>query len=675
VRHVEALSAQRPVLVVFEDLHWIDPSTLELLDELVERVEELPVLMLITCRSEFRPNWTGQGHVTPLTLKRISKRESRALLDAVAGTSPLPENVINEIVTKTDGVPLFIEEVTRTLLEVQKPSGESGLDNTQLEVPRSLQDSLVARLDRLTIGKHVAQTGAAIGREFSEELLESVCELERSELDRALDELVESGLLFRRGSKLGATYIFKHALLQDASYNSLLLAKRRPLHRRIAEMLTAQTPDQAAILAHHWEGAEDFEMALHHRIEAAEQATKLYALWEAVAQYSLALDLLERLPETRETLGRHVDTVLAVIRVTGITGRTSWQDEEHRREGLRHLDKAIRTATGSENFAFLAQLEAYKGRFWADEALLTQAVEHADASGDKAVQAEVSSRFGGYLGQRGRFEDSYVHTDRAIEIYGQLGEKSLQGRVLSGEGRCFSARSGRLGDSLRYAQRVREMVKTSDDLQLKAWTAMESEPYMYKGLWEEAVRVTRENLPVAFEIGEWMVMLFASAWAAFACIKLRQLEDARRFLDEASASVEQTVGLEYPRAYFQTIVGQLHLTHGETDKALKAGRTALELAERGGYLLEQGAAQRTLGQAYATGGNRSEAEAAFHRSLEILGDIQSRPELAQTLLAYGRFKLDDDAEEGNRLLNRALELFQEMNATGWIEETQTALNT
>ena len=674
VRQLEALSAQRPVLILFEDLHWVDPSTLELLDTLVERVEELPVLMLITCRSEFRPNWTGQGHVTPLTLKRISKRESRALLDAVTETNSLPENVINEIVAKTDGVPLFIEEVTRTLLEAQKLSGESALENTHLEVPRTLQDSLVARLDRLTIGKHVAQAGAAIGREFSEELIESVCELERSELDRALEELVESGILFRRGSSPGVTYIFKHALLQDASYNSLLLAKRRPLHRRIAETLMAQSPEQAAILAHHWEAAKNFELALHHRLEAAKQAIRLYAHWEAIAQYRLALDLLDRLPETQQTLRRHVDTVLAVIRVTGITGRVSWQDEQQQREALRHLDKAIRTATGGGNIASLARLEAYKGSFWAEEALLAQAVEHADASGDKEAQAEVASRFSGYLGQRGRYEDSNIHTDRTIEIYGKLGEETLQGLALAGEGRCYSARSGRLGDSLRYAKRVREMAKSSDDLQLKAWIAMESEPLMYKGLWEEAVEVAQENLPVAFEIGEWTAVLFASAWSAFACIKLGRLEDARRLLDEALAGVEQRNGYDYPRAYLEMVAAQLHLTHGETEKALIAARMALEFAEPGGYLLEQGAAHRTLGQVYETGSNRSQAGTAFRRSLETLGNIQSRPELAQTLLAYGRFKLEEDADEGKQLLNQALELFRQINATGWIDETHAALN-
>ena len=189
-----------------------------------------------------------------------------------------------------------------------------------------------------------------------------MCELERSELDRALDELVESGLLIRRGSRPGVTYIFKHALLQDASYNSLLLEKRRPLHSRIAETLTAQSPDQAAILAHHWEGAENFELALHHRLEAAEaghQALRVLGSHRSVFGWPSTswIDCRRR----RRHYERHVDTVLAIIRVMGIAGSVYWQNEQQRRRALRHVDKAIRTATGGGNLAFSCSARSIQG--------------------------------------------------------------------------------------------------------------------------------------------------------------------------------------------------------------------------------------------------------------------------------------------------------------------------
>ena len=670
VREIEGLCTRRPLLIIFEDLHWVDPSSRELLDRLVERAENLPVLMLITFRPEIHLPWAGQGHVTPLTLNRISKRESRAMLNGVTGAESLSESLVNEIVAKTDGVPLFIEETTRTVLEVERKDGTGALDDTPLEVPATLQDSLVARLDRLTIGKQVAQTGAAIGREFTEQLLESVCELDRPKLDQALDELVDSGLLFRRGSGSGAACLFKHALLQDAAYNSLLLATRRSLHRRIAKALTSQSPEQAALLAHHWERAEEFDKALHYWLEAVERARRLYARPEAVAQIWRALDLLEQLPTTIETWRRQVDTVVAAT----LLGTTFWRTEEERAKALRHLDNAICVAMGNGDLANAARLEAYKGYYLRDESLLAKALADSEASGEQAAQAETAAMYSDYSGEIGRFEDSRAHADRAIELYGQLGESVLQAFLLVVQGRCYSARAGRIDDSLRYASRARQIAEAHDDPWLESWFVMECEPYMYRGLWEETVQIAKQGLPIASKIGNWNVVLFSSAWAAIAYVKLGRLEDARRVLDEALAGVEERHGYDYSRAYHSLALAQLYLAENKIEKALMSVRQAVDLAERGTYPLEHGASSRMFGQIYEAGGNFTEANAAYRRSLEILENIESPPELAQSLLAYGRFKLHEDADEGNRLLNRALELFREMDATGWIEEVQTALD-
>lgn len=670
VNQMNGLAARQPLLIIFEDAHWIDPSTLEFLGRLVEQVEVLPVLILVTFRPEFTAPWMGQTHVSMLALNRLSRRQSLLMVEQVAGARGLTEPVRDEIIDKTDGVPLFIEEFTRTLVEMEDRETSTPGRAARVTVPATLQDSLMARLDRLTIGKRIAQTGAAIGREFTRELLESVCGLDKTEFDRGLDELVGSGLVFRRGAGPTATYVFKHALLQEAAYSSLLLASRRPLHRRIAEALTNHSPEQSALLAHHWERAENLDHAFHHRIKAAERAANLHAQWEAVAQYWAALELLDRLPETLETCLRHVDTVVAIIRVRE---GSFWQTEEERRLAQRHLDKAMRTAAVNKDFASLSRLEAFKGVHWLEEVLLAEAVKHADASGDKVAQAEVGSRYSGYLGQIGRFEDSISYAHRTIEIYGQLGENVRQGLAMAGEGRCFSARAGRLEDSLRYASRARKIAETTDDLQLKTWLAMESEAYIYKGLWEETVRVAEEGLPDAWELGDWFVVLFTSSWAAIACVKLGRLKDARRFLDKTLTGFGQRVGFDYPQAYFRMALGQVQLASGETEMALMTAHSAVEMAERGGYLLEQGAAYRTLGQVYEASGHRPEAETAFCRSLEILGEIQSRPELGQSLLSHGRFKIEEDAGEGKRFLKCALDLFEEIDATGWIEETRAAL--
>jgi len=674
LRQLEGLCAVRPVLMVFEDLHWADPSTLELLEMLMERIGAMPVLALMTFRSEFAPSWLDNGNVTTLHLPRIDEQQRRELLEMVVGVDSLPEKILDEIVARTDGIPLFIEETGRSVVEARKDSGPGAIDVSSIEVPATLQDSLMARLDRLVIGKQVAQTAAAIGREFTKDLLEAVCAIERGALDRILDELVDSRLIFRRGGAGGVvTYVFEHALLQDAAYNSLLRVTRRPIHRRIAEVLTARSPEQLSLLAHHWELAEEFELALECRLRAAGRAADLYAVSETITQYLLAMDLFDRFPQNDETLRRHLDAVSEVVGSAGLTGSATFQHADQRNRYAWHLDKAIETARARNEFATLARLEAYRGGYWMDESFLARAVEHAETSGDKSVQAEVASRYAGFLGRVGRLEDCFVHTDRTIELYGELGEVAQQGMAMAGEGRCFSARSGRIDESLRYAARVRELARETGDRHLNAWKVMETEPYMYRGLWREVVDISREDLSVAYDSGDWLVVLFAAAWAGIACIKLGRLDEARKFLDDALTAVEDRVGLDYPRAYIQMVLARLQMESGELDDALVSARASVDLAENGGYLVERGAANRTLGEVHAAVGEWPEAEAAFRRSIDQLAEIQSRPELAQTFLAYGRFKRARNPEEGDRLLNQALQMFQQFDAIGWIDETREAL--
>jgi class 3 adenylate cyclase len=239
LRRLDALARQRPVLMLFEDVHWIDPSSRELLDLVVERVARLPVLLLVTFRPEFQPPWTGQAHVTVLVLNRLDRREGTVLVRRLAGTEALPGDIVAEIVKRTDGVPLFVEELTKAVLEggsVGTAFSRAGA--TGPNVPATLHASLMARLDRLgPTAKEVAQVGAALGREFSYELLAAVAQRNAAELDAALDQLVLASLAFRRGTPPQATFLFKHALVQDAAYGSLLRGKRQELHERVAHVL------------------------------------------------------------------------------------------------------------------------------------------------------------------------------------------------------------------------------------------------------------------------------------------------------------------------------------------------------------------------------------------------------------------------------------------------------
>jgi class 3 adenylate cyclase/tetratricopeptide (TPR) repeat protein len=305
---MEALSRQNPVLMVFEDAHWTDPTSLEVLGRIVDRVRSTRVLLIVTFRSDFEPPWTGRPHVTFVTLNRLGERDVAAMIEGVVGNKPLQASIRQDIIERTDGIPLFVEEMTKAVLEA---GGEDAARRTAaaipspaLAVPASLQASLMARLDRLGPAKEVAQIGAAIGREFSHAPLAAVSRKDETQLKSTLDSLVQAGLLFRQGLPPHATYLFKHALVQDAAYGTLLRESRRALHARIAETLESQfaeiAENQPEVLARHCAEAGFIEKAIAYYRRAGEQCVARSAIQEAVAQFSKGLDQLSRLPETRD---------------------------------------------------------------------------------------------------------------------------------------------------------------------------------------------------------------------------------------------------------------------------------------------------------------------------------------------------------------------------------------
>jgi class 3 adenylate cyclase/predicted ATPase len=307
IRRLESLANRRPVVVIFEDVHWIDPTSRELLDRTVERVRSLPVLLIVTFRPEFQPPWTGEPHVTMLVLNRLDRRNRAALAAQIAGGKRLPDDVIAQIVERTDGVPLFIEELTKSILESDLLREEEGRyvlagPLPPLAIPTSLHASLMARLDRLASVRHVAQTGAAFGRWFRYATLRAVSGLPEDELQAALDRLVASELVFQSGAPPDAVYTFKHALVQEAAYGTLLRNSRQQLHRRIAEALEVHFPElidsQPELFARHYTEAGVIEKSVFYWSKAAQRSAAHSAMAEAAAQFQKGLDQLALLPDS-----------------------------------------------------------------------------------------------------------------------------------------------------------------------------------------------------------------------------------------------------------------------------------------------------------------------------------------------------------------------------------------
>ncbi len=248
---------RQPVHFDVEDLHWADPSTLEFLGLLIDQAPTARLFIVLTFRPEFLPPWPPHSHVTPLTLSRLARTQTEVMIERVTGDKALPAEVLQQIVSKTDGVPLFIEELTKMVLESGAYVGATHASPTPLlGIPATLQDALMARLDRLGLAKEVAQMGTTLGREFSYELLHAVSPADETSLQRALAKLIEAEVLYQRGLPPQARYLFKHALIQDAAYQSLLKSKRQQYHQQIAQVLGEQFPEsketQPELLAHHY---------------------------------------------------------------------------------------------------------------------------------------------------------------------------------------------------------------------------------------------------------------------------------------------------------------------------------------------------------------------------------------------------------------------------------------
>ena len=326
---IETLSRRQPVLMIFEDAQWADPTSFEAFGRVVDRIRTLKVLLLVTFRPDFDTPWVGLPYVTALTINRLAEHEVGGMIDRIVGNRPLSASLRQDIVERTDGIPLFVEEMTKAMLEAGSETAAAravaAIPSPALGVPPSLHASLMARLDRLGPGKELAQIGAAIGREFSHPLLAAVVRKPEAELRTALDRLIWAGLLLRRGDAPYATYFFKHALVRDVAYSTLLREPRRALHARIAETLESQfaeiSENQPELLARHCTEAGQIEEAAALWGKAGLRSAQRSALVEAAEQLRRALDQITTLTATpalrREEIKLQVALITPLLHVSG----------------------------------------------------------------------------------------------------------------------------------------------------------------------------------------------------------------------------------------------------------------------------------------------------------------------------------------------------------------------
>jgi class 3 adenylate cyclase/predicted ATPase len=428
-----AFSLQRPTLCIFEDAHWLDPSTLELLDLIISRIGHARVLLIVSCRPEFRPTWIAHANITMHSLSRLSQTEVKALVRELLRGRSIPEHLVEQIVEKTDGVPLFIEELTSSMLSVPlqtQGTFERPAQPALLRVPETLSDALMERLDRVAPSRRVVQIAAVIGREFSYDLLSAASRLNEEEMVSALSQLEQADIIYRVGISPSVRFAFKHALLRDAIYESLLRSKRQQVHSDVAAILKNDYPElvenQPEILAYHYQEAGSHQLAIRCWFESGQRALAHSANVEAIANFRKALQILNTLPETSERTKQEIDIQLALgIPLIAVQGYASAETREAFSQA-RAL--CLRLGNIPEYFQALFGLWGHSWMGGKNDDALRMADEFLSRSrvlSDPVLLMVAHRVMGSTLLTVGDFQSSANHFEEAIRFSTTTGKKPL----------------------------------------------------------------------------------------------------------------------------------------------------------------------------------------------------------------------------------------------------------
>jgi predicted ATPase/class 3 adenylate cyclase len=591
--HLESLSRQRPVLLIFEDAHWADPSSLELLDLMVAKIQHIGALAIITFRPEYAPRWGSHTHVTSLTLNRFTRSLASTMVDRISAGKSLPDEVRQQIIDKTDGMPLFVEELTKSILESGLLTEESHrftlADSiSNLAIPATLQDSLMARLDRLAMGKPVAQTGAAIGRVFSHRLLEIVCVLDPTELDAALAELIDSGLVFG----LGENFTFKHALVQEAAYASMLKTRRRELHAQIAEVLRTDFAEiaesQPELLAHHYSAAGQRQSALEYWLLAGRRARERSADQEAVGHLTEGITILRDLPETEEHARLELDFLLALCGPAIIT--TGWGSRLSAETYTRARELCTRLGEIGRLYPVLYgeyMLELTLGRFEGTRNKAAELLELGERQQNVEAIMTGHRTVAWSLLYVGDFNRARSHADKVLELYRPEAHEDLKFRYAHDPrvaALCTRAMletlSGDLGRSIETTTETLEFARSIDHASSLAYGLM------FAGALPAVIRHNaREAAKYADEILQLSRQIRSDVWLGFGNVILgwcrgtgRAYEDGLSLLEEGLNLLDASAPNPW-RPLFLALIAEVHLQGGKPERAIGALENARHMID------------------------------------------------------------------------------------------------
>jgi class 3 adenylate cyclase/predicted ATPase len=624
------------VYCAWEDLHWIDPSTLEVLTLYLEQAPTTQVFTVLTCRPDFIPPWGARSYLTQLTLSRLGRPQVEAMVEKVTRGKAVPRAVMQQIVSKTDGVPLFVEELTKMVLEsglLTEADDHYELSSPllPLAIPSTLQDSLMARLDRLAPVREIAQVGAVLGREFSYELLHAVSLFDEAMLQQGLQQLIDAELLYQRGLLPQATYLFKHALVQQTAYQSLLKSRRQQLHQQIAQVLEAQFPDtketQPELVAHHYTEAGLNAQAIPYWQRAGERAHQSSAYVEAISHLTKGLELFKTLPDALGRTQQELALQLALGRVLqgakGLAAPEVGQAYSRAQELCRDVGET------PQLFWVLAGLSAFymtRAEYRTAHELILQGLTLAQHLQDPALLLQAHQGLGGCLCMCGEFAAALKHFDQAIALY-----NPTQHRLLAFP-KVYSQNLGArallaLGYPAQAQKRNHEALTSARELPRpfeRAYSLFHTATFhLYRREGLAAQELSEEALTLATELGFSMILAWATITRGWALAEQGKVDEGIAQMRQGLAAFRAT-GAELSRPAWLGPMAEACGKVGQVEEGLSLLAEALEAVHKTGECLSEAELYRLKGSLTLQSrvqGQKSqicdEAEASFQQAIEV----------------------------------------------------------
>jgi predicted ATPase len=681
------------VLFIVEDLHWTDPSTLELLNLVIDQTPTASLLTVLTCRPTFQPTWSHRSYLTEITVNRLPHTQVEQIVNRMTDGETLPKEVLQQIIAKTDGVPLFVEEITKSLLESGQLKAIDGHYEftgafSTFAIPATLQDSLMARLDRLVTAKAVAQYAAVIGRQFAYDLLSTVSQLDEATLQRELRRLVDAELVYQRGVPPQATYTFKHALIQDAAYASLLKSTRQHYHQQIAQVLESQFPEtteaQPELVAHHYTEASLTEKAARYWHHAGQRAIQRSAHVEAIAHLRQGLALLQTLPETPDRVAREVDMLIALgaslLATQGYAAPEVGETYTYARHLCQHLEDP------QQLFSVLRGLWNYylvRAEYQTAHALGEQLLTLAQQVQDTAMLVAAHRALGTTLAFVGVPASAHTHLTQGMVQY------DLQ------QHRAYAWLYGEDAGVFCRSQGARTLWHLGYPDQALAWNEAAvmlaqqiAHPFSLSFALSAAalfhqfrreVRLTHKRAEAAISLAKeqgfphWIA--HGSLLCGWALVQQGQAQEGIEQLHQGLIAHRAT-GAELLRPYFLSLLAEAQGTLGEPETGLAVLTEALTLVDTTGESWYEPELYRLKGASLLqqSSDNSTEAETCFHHALDIARNQQAKSFELRTATSLARlWQQQGKCQEAHDLLAPVYNWFTEGFDTADLQDAKALL--